>query len=414
MAQYAFASATRRFGALFVQTALLCACAHQTQPAAGSSPAPLRTARVTQGGIRPAVTLSGFIAPYQNVTISSTTQEPADMVFVNEGDYVHAGQVLAQLNTADLRANYNAALRNADDSQSRVSQTRDQGQLNIEQGKSALTTAQTQLTQAQQRLSLAQTTMRRDQQLYAQGYLARAQLDNDTTEYQNDQQAVSSAQAAVQNATATVRVNGDSSTGLQQENLVSANAAAASARAQASQIAVQIAKATIVSPVDGIVVNRNLNPGQYPGSAVLFTVQQIDTVYAMLNASSDQVFLIRPGAAADVTIGTLHQQHLHGVVEAVLGQPQPGGTNFVVKVRIANPTRLLQSGMIASAQISLPNVYGPMIPSGAFLDAAHDAVRTQGNDGTTRVVPVRAVAEDGSHSIVQGLPPNARVVLAQP
>jgi hypothetical protein len=55
-----------------------------------------------------------------------------------------------------------------------------------------------------------------------------------------------------------------------------------------------------------------------------------------------------------------------------------------------------------------------MIPSGAFLDAAHDAVRMQANDGTTRVVAVRAVAEDGSHSIVQGLPPNSRVVLQQP
>jgi hypothetical protein len=67
--------------------------------------------------------------------------------------------------------------------------------------------------------------------------------------------------------------------------------------------------------------------------------------------------------------------------------------------------------MIATAEVALPNVYGAMIPATAFVDAAHDAVRTQGTDGTTRVTTVRSVAEDGSHSIVQGLPANARVVI---
>jgi multidrug resistance efflux pump len=358
--------------------------------------------------------LSGVIAPLQNVTISSGVQEPAAEVYVREGDYVRAGQTLAQLDTADLRANYNAALRNAQDAAARVAQTRDQGTLSIEQGKSGLVSAQSQLAQAQQALSLAETTLRRDRQLYAQGFLSHQLLDNDTTVYKNDLQAVSSAQAAVQNAAATVRINGDASAGLQRENVASALAAAASARAQADQIAVQIAKAAITSPVDGVVVNRNLNPGQYPGSSVVFTVQQIDTVYAMLNGSSDQVFLLRPGAPADVTIGSLHRSHVNGIVEAVLGQAQPGGTNFIVKVRIPNPDRTLQSGMIVSAQIALPRVYGLVIPAAAFLDAAHDAVRTQSRDGATRVVTVRALAEDGTRSIVQGLPRNSRVVLQDP
>jgi hypothetical protein len=67
--------------------------------------------------------------------------------------------------------------------------------------------------------------------------------------------------------------------------------------------------------------------------------------------------------------------------------------------------------MIASADVELPSVHGWMIPASAFVDAAHDAVRLQSGDGTTRVVAVRAVAEDGEYSVVAGLPPNARVVL---
>ena len=60
--------------------------------------------------------------------------------------------------------------------------------------------------------------------------------------------------------------------------------------------AASIDKAIIKSPVDGVVVNRNLNPGQYPGSQTIFTVQQLDPVYAELNASSEDVFRIRRGA----------------------------------------------------------------------------------------------------------------------
>jgi len=276
-----------------------------------------------------------------------------------------------------------------------------------------LTNAEAQLSQAQQKLSLTGVTLRRDQQLYAQGFLSKQLLDNDTTQYETDRQAVSSAQAAVDSAAAGVRVNGNNSAGLQRENLASAQAAAASADAQADQIAVQIRKATIVSPVDGVVVNRTINPGQYPGSAPLFTVQEIDEVYAMLNASSDQIFALRSGAAADITVGALHLRHIRGVVEAVLGQAQPGGTNFVVKVRVPNPNGTLQSGMVVSASIAMPAVTGWMIPTRAFIDAAHDSVRVATSDGSTRVAAVRDLAEDGSHSIVEGLAPGSRVVLQE-
>lgn len=399
---------------IVLESAFLAACSHTAQSAVTTQrDPPPHTVPIVQGRLSPSMALSGMIAPFQNVTISSTLQEPADAVYVREGDAVRAGQLLAQLDTADLQANYNAAVRNAEDASARIAQTRDQGTLNIQQGSSGLVSAQSDLAQAQQKVALAQVTLHRDRELYSQGFLSRQTVDNDTTEYETDRQAVASAKAEVQNASATVRVNGNASGGLQQENLASARAAAASAKAQADQIAVQISKAAIRSPVDGIVINRNLNPGQYPGNAAIFTVQQIDTVYAMLNASSDQVFLIRPGASADVGIGTLHSKTMRGVVEAVLGQAQPGGTNFIVKVRITNAGSLLQSGMVVSARVRLPPITGAMIPTGAFIDAAHDAVRMQRRDGTINVVTVRDLAEDGGRSIVDGLPANARIVVQE-
>lgn len=397
---------------LFLQAAALQGCSRGDSATAQPTDPPPHTVVAVRGSLAPTVLLSGLIAPRQNVTISSSLQEPADAVYVNEGDYVRRGQLLAQLDTADLRANYEAAAKNADDALARVAQTRDQGSLTIQQGQGDYASAQSQLAQAQQQLSLAKVTMDRDRQLFAQGYVSSQVVDNDTTQYETQLQAVNSARANLQTASKTVAVNGTSQRGLQRENVVSAQASYASAKAQADQIAVSIQKAAIVSPIDGIVINRNLNVGQYPGSSQIFTLQEIRSVYAVLNASSDQVFSIRPGEDAEVTVAGVPNA-MHGVVEAVLGQAQPGSTNFVVKVRIANPGLRLQSGMVASARIALAPVSGALIPSSAFVDASHDAVRTASADGTTRVVTVRDVADNGSHAIVEGIAPGARVVVQE-
>src|ERR1700719_3199345 len=77
-------------------------------------PPPTVTAAVaTQGTIYPSEQLAGIIAPYQNVAIQSTLAEPADEVPVSEGDFVHKGELIARLDTADLEANLAADIANA-------------------------------------------------------------------------------------------------------------------------------------------------------------------------------------------------------------------------------------------------------------------------------------------------------------
>ena len=144
---------------------------------------------------------------------------------------------------------------------------------------------------------LDQQNLNRYQTLLNSGYVSQQQVDQQRTTVRNDQQQVLSAQASLQSAVLNAHVNGNYQQGLQAANVASAQADAASAHAQAEQIQAQIDKALITSPVDGVVVNRNLNPGEYPGSRTIFTVQQLDPVYAELNASSSKTcFRIQRGA----------------------------------------------------------------------------------------------------------------------
>ena len=261
-------------------------CGHRQAPAVQ---APYVTTAVTSyGPIEPARRLAGVIAPYQNVAIQSTLAEPTDAVYVREGDTVKEGQVLALLDTSDLQAQLQSDLATANSNHANTVHTVYQGGLNIAQGVDTLHTDQAAVSQAQQTLNNDQHNLQRDQNLLSQGYISQQSVDAQATLVKNDQQALNQASANAASARSTVQANGTiSGQGLQSSAVQQSAAQEQVATAQADQVRVQIAKAEIRSPIDGVVVNRNLNPGEYPGTRQLFTVQQVNPIYAILHGSSE-------------------------------------------------------------------------------------------------------------------------------
>ena len=67
-----------------------------------AGPAAIPTATAAPATVHPTVQIAGIVAPYQNVSISSSLSEPTDSVAVIEGDVVRRGQTLAVLDTTDL------------------------------------------------------------------------------------------------------------------------------------------------------------------------------------------------------------------------------------------------------------------------------------------------------------------------
>src|SRR5581483_9488870 len=89
-------------GCVLLAVCITTACSHRTRP---TSPTATVTTSVAQfGSIQPSEQLAGIVAPYENVAIQTTLTEPTDTVNVQEGDHVTQGEVLAQLDTADLQA----------------------------------------------------------------------------------------------------------------------------------------------------------------------------------------------------------------------------------------------------------------------------------------------------------------------
>ena len=99
-----------------------------------------------------------------------------------------------------------------------------------------------------------------------------------------------------------------------------------------------------------------------------------------------------------------------GRVSAVLGQVQPGSTNFTVECVAANPGERLQSGMAVTGTITLPVVQGIGIPTAAFLDDSHTSVMVVSADGTAKEQTVKERSSDGKTSIVTGLAKGTQIV----
>jgi len=390
--------------------AALTACGHAAQPVAAAAPY-VQTTLASLGSIEPGEALAGVVAPYQNVAISSTLTEPADEVAVEEGDVVHRGEILAQLDTADLEAALQSDVAQARSDRASTVHNVFAGSLSIAQGVDGLQTAQTSVQQAQANLARDQTDLRRYQQLLRNGYIAEQQVAQQQTTVNDDAQTLRSDVAAVASASSNVTANGTnlSAPGLQSSTVQASQATEQVALANANQERVQISKATIVSPIDGVVVNRNLNPGEYPGTRQLFTLQQVNPIYAILHGSGAQIAEIATGATATINSTDAKRSQRRGVVAGVLNQIVPGSTDFQVKVVLQNPDGSLRPGMAVSGSVRLPGVHGIRVPQTAFTDDNHDALMVVQN-GTVKTAHVAEIADDGNTSIVTGIAAGTRVV----
>jgi multidrug efflux pump subunit AcrA (membrane-fusion protein) len=390
--------------------AALAACSHAAQPVAAAAPF-VQTSVASIGVIEPGEALAGVVAPYQNVAISSTLTEPADEVTVNEGDVVHRGEVLARLDTADLEAALASDVAQASSDRASTVHNTFAGSLSIAQGVDSLQSAQTSVRQAQANLARDQTDLHRFQELLRNGYIAEQQVAQQQTTVNDDAQTLRSNAAAVASARSNVAANGTnlSAPGLQSSTVQASQATEQVALANANQERVQISKATIVSPIDGVVVNRNLNSGEYPGTRQLFTIQQVNPVYAILHGSGAQIAEIATGATATIGSTDARRAQRSGTVAGVLNQIVPGSTDFQVKVILQNPDGSMRPGMAVSGSVRLPGVHGIRVPQTAFTDDNHDALMVVQN-GTVKTVHVAEIADDGNTSIVTGIAAGTRVV----
>ncbi len=165
-------------------------CGHAGKKAAGPPPLAVDVSRVQRRDIATQLTLDGQIAPLQESTLSTPESGTVSAVYVNEGDAVRAGELLAKLDTFAARG---AACRQRGrrrTSQAKVSSSAVQAPISSQQYASAVSQAEQNVQQAQNRVRTAQAALKNaqlvynsDQALAGQGYVARTQVEQSRAAY---------------------------------------------------------------------------------------------------------------------------------------------------------------------------------------------------------------------------------------
>ena len=142
----------------------------------------------------------------------------------------------------------------------------------------------------------------------------------------------------------------------------------AQAEAQVNFIRVQISNSTITSPINGIVTNRNINPGEITSmSTPLMSIADTATLKLQGNVSQEDVVHLSVGQKVKVTVDAIQGKEFAGRIEQVGPIAAATGQYFPVVVSLTNDGRLL-AGMTAKASLTLAGAQGIIVPLTAVGD----------------------------------------------
>jgi len=126
--------------------------------------------------------------------------------------------------------------------------------------------------------------------------------------------------------------------------------------------------------IAGVVVERNLNPGQElrpdqsgPGVPALFVISDPGTLWVQIDARDTEVAALQPGSAFELELAAYPGRRFQGRVTALADVIDPASRTIKVRGVVANAERLLKAEMLATAHLQRGTGEGVVVPAGAVL-----------------------------------------------
>lgn len=318
------------------------------------------TATIARGDLTQTVTASGTVNAQDTISVGTQVSGTIQALFADYNSRIRKGQVLAQIDPSQFRAQLDqarAALLQAKAQAAASAQNATGARYSAGASNQSVASARENLVRAQAAFVLSQRTLARDRALLREGYLSQSQYDTDYS-------AAVAADSAYRAANAAVKQN------VQQALQSSAAAAGSLSSAQASAAAVAASQAiveqdslnlqrtTIVSPVDGTVVARNVSVGQTVAASfqtpTLFTIaRDLHKMEMDIAVGEPDIGNVRTGAAVAFTVLAYPGRTFHGIVSQVRVNPTTiaNVVTYTVAVFVANKDNALLPGMTANASI---------------------------------------------------------------
>jgi len=360
---------------------------------------PARLATVERGDLARSVVATGRIEPITKVEIKSKANGIIKELKVQVGDRVTVNQVLAELDRDNLAAR-------------------------LRESRAALTGADANLRAALAELAKNKVEAEGPDVAFARRNVERAdQLSRDKLiSPQNLDDARSAMDQAV-NRQAVAK----SQLGVSDARVAQARATVAQSQAAVDRTEEELSNATIRSPLNGVVLSRDIEVGS-PVSSILnlgssatlvMVLGDVSQVYVKGKVDEADIGLVRLGQPARIKVETFKDRQFEGRVTQIapMGVEKDNVVNFEVRVSIDNASGELRANMTSNAEIVLEEHKGTLIvPERAVIyDASHRAFaeRVQPDSKTGRErVPITIGVSNGTRTqVVKGLAAGDRIIL---
>jgi len=362
---------------------------------------PNKLAKVTRGDVARSVVATGKIQPITKVEVKSKASGIVEKLYSDINNYVHKGQQLAQLDQQEILAQVDAQRAQLAAAQANVATY----EANIDQDK---------VNAAAPDLPMYKATLDRNLEMQKEGVVSRQALDDANKDYL---------------AALTRRDNSKAQIGVDSARLKQARAQVQQAQASLKQLEEQLGYTTIVAPMDGEILSRDVEIGDAVssilvlGSTATLVMTEGDTTQVYVQGKVDEadiahVYMAQP---ARIKVESFRDRVFQGKVTKIapLGVEKDNVTTFEVRVSIDNPGGELKANMTANAEIILDEHKNTLtVPENAVIydNQKHASVEVpdkKQKDGK-RKVPITVGLSNGSLTeVLSGLKEGDQVVLQQ-
>ena len=367
----------------------------------GASIDPNRIAKVTKGDVARSVVATGKIQPITKVEVKSKASGIVEKLYVDINNKVTKGQPLAQLDQQEIVAQVDAQKAQLASAEANVTSY----EANIEQDK---------VNAAAPDLPMYKATLDRNLEMKKEGLVSQQVLDDANKEYL---------------AALTRRDSAKAQIGVDNAKLKQARAQVLQSQASLQQLEEQLGYTTIVAPMDGVILSRDVEIGDAVSSilvlgstaTLVMTEGDINQVYVQGKVDEADIAHVYMSQPARIKVESFRDRFFTGKVTKIapLGVEKDNVTTFEVRVSIDNPGGELKANMTANAEILLDEHKGVLtVPENAVSydnqkNATVQVPDSKQKDGY-RTIPVKVGLSNGSVTeIVSGLKEGQQVVLSQ-
>ncbi len=360
---------------------------------------PSKLQKVEKGDLAKSVVATGKVTPITKVEVKSKASGIVKRLLVDAGDRVRKGQLLAQLDKEEIEAQV------------------EQSRAAVQAAEASLTSSEADFERAKvdaegPDVPLLKRAYERAIGMAKEGVVSTSALEDAQKNYEMslNKQNVSKAQVTVLKA-----------------KIAQSQGQLAQDRANLKQLEEQLSYTDIESPLDGVVLSRDVEMGDAVSSilvlgssaTLVMTLGDTSSVYVKGKVDESDIGKVYLGQPARIKVESFKDKTFNGVVTKIspMGVEKDNVTTFEVRVSINNPGGELKAEMTANAEIILEEHKNVLqIPEGAILydkdkKASVEIPDPSAKDGKKKIAVNIGISNGAKTELLSGLKEGDQVVL---